>query len=124
MADDANLLYVVRQWFSSSTPVLLSKTFLSKKINFELLNFRIFFVWRDTLLCIRHIGKTFFVKWALVLSYTIACPCNIFFWRVDYLFFMCINYAFHVGHAAAAYFNVVFTEQLVHFVVPRKVLIN
>ena len=37
---------------------------------------------------------------------------------------MRINYAFHVGHAAVACFNVVFIEQLVKFVVSREVLIN
>ena len=39
-------------------------------------------------------------------------------------FIMRINYVFHVGHAAVAYFNVVFIEQLVKFVVSREVLIN
>ena len=43
----------------------------------------------------------------------------------DWLFFvMRINYVFHVGHAAVAYFNVVFIEQLLKFVVSREVLIN
>ena len=57
-------------------------------------------------------------------SYAVACPCNIIFWRVDHLFVMRINYVFHVGHAAVAHFNVVFIEQLVKFVVSRKILIN
>ena len=60
-------------------------------------------------------------------SYAVACSGNIIFRRVDYLFdylFMCINYVFHVGHAVAAYFNVVFIEQLVKFVLSRKVLIT
>ena len=43
---------------------------------------------------------------------------------IDYFFIMCVNYAFHVGHAAVAYFNVVFIEQLVKFVLWREVLIN
>ena len=34
------------------------------------------------------------------------------------------NYVFHLGHAAVAYFNVVFIEQLVKFVVSKKVVIN
>ena len=37
---------------------------------------------------------------------------------------MRINYVFHVRHAAVAYFNVVFIEKLVKFVVSREVLIN
>ena len=37
---------------------------------------------------------------------------------------MRVNYVFHDRHAAAAYFNDVFIEQLVKFVVSRKVLIN
>ena len=40
------------------------------------------------------------------------------------MFFYAYNYVFHVEHAAVAYFNVVFTEQLVKFLVSRKVLIN
>ena len=40
------------------------------------------------------------------------------------IFFMRINYVFHAGHAAVAYFTVVFIEQLVKFVVSRKVFIN
>ena len=43
-------------------------------------------------------------------SYAVAFSCSINFWRVDYLFVMRINYVFHVGHAAAAYFNVVFIK--------------
>ena len=39
-------------------------------------------------------------------SYTVACSCNIIFWGIDYFFAMRINYVFHVGHAAVAYFNV------------------
>ena len=35
-----------------------------------------------------------------------------------------MNYVFHVKHAAAAYFKVVFIEQLVKFVLSREVLIN
>ena len=57
-------------------------------------------------------------------SYTVACSCNIIFWGIDYFFAMRINYVFHVGHAAAAYFNVVFIEQFVKFVVSREVVIN
>ena len=41
----------------------------------------------------------------------------------NYFFVMRINYVFHVEHAAAAYFNVVFIEQFVKFVVSREVLI-
>ena len=37
---------------------------------------------------------------------------------------MRINHDFHVGHATVTYFNVVFIEQLVKFVVSREVLIN
>ena len=43
---------------------------------------------------------------------------------VDYLFVMRINYVFHGGHAAIAYFNVVFIEQIVRLVVSREVVIN
>ena len=57
-------------------------------------------------------------------SYTVVCSYNIKFWRVDYFFVMCINYVFHSGHTAVLYLNVVFIEQLVKFVVQRKVLIN
>ena len=57
-------------------------------------------------------------------SYTVACSCNIIFWGIDYFFVMRVNYVFHVGHANVAYFNVVFIEQLVKFVVSREVLIN
>ena len=39
-------------------------------------------------------------------------------------FVMRVNYVFHVGHAAVAYFNVVFIEPFVKFVVSREVLIN
>ena len=42
----------------------------------------------------------------------------------DYSFFMRMNYVFHVGHAAVAYFNFVFIEQLLKFVVSREVLFN
>ena len=49
---------------------------------------------------------------------------NIIFWGIDYFFVMRVNYVFHVGHAAVAYFNVVFIEQLVQFVLSREVLIN
>ena len=75
--------------------------------------------WCKTLLV-----RYFFVEWALVLSYTVACSCNIICWGIDYFFVMRVNYVFHVGHAAVAYFNVVFTEQLAKFVVSRKVLIK
>ena len=37
---------------------------------------------------------------------------------------MHMNYAFHVGHVAVTYFNVVLTEQLAKFIVLRKVLIK
>ena len=37
---------------------------------------------------------------------------------------MGINYVFHIGHAAVAYFNVAFIEQLLKFAVSIKVLIN
>ena len=57
-------------------------------------------------------------------SYTVACSCNIIFWGIDYFFVKRINYVFNVGHAAVAYFNAVFIEQLVKFVVSREVLIN
>ena len=57
-------------------------------------------------------------------SYAVACFCNIIISEIDYFFVMRINYVFHVGHAAVAYFNVVFIEQLVKFVVSREVLIN
>ena len=57
-------------------------------------------------------------------SYTVACPCNINFCGIDYIFVMRINYVFQVGQAAVAYFNVVFIEQFVKFVVSREVLIN
>ena len=40
------------------------------------------------------------------------------------VFLLCVLIAFHVGHVAVAYFKVVFIEQLVKFVVPRKVRIN
>ena len=40
------------------------------------------------------------------------------------IFLLCVLIVFHVGHAAVAYFNVVFIEQLVKFVVSREVLIN
>ena len=36
-------------------------------------------------------------------SRTVACSCKMIFWRVGYPFVMSINYAFHVGHAAVAY---------------------
>ena len=42
----------------------------------------------------------------------------------DWLFFCYAYYVFHVEHAAVAYFNVVFIEELVKFVVSREVLIN
>ena len=57
-------------------------------------------------------------------SYTVTCCCNIIFWGIDYFFVMRINYVFHVGHAAVAYFNVVFIEEVLKFVVSREVLIN
>ena len=57
-------------------------------------------------------------------SYVVACSCNIISWGIDDFFVMCINYVFHVAHATVAYFNVVFIEQLVKFVVSKKVLIN
>ena len=57
-------------------------------------------------------------------SYAVARSCNIIFWRVDYLFVIRINFVFHVGHAALAYFNAAFIEQLVKFAVSRKALIN
>ena len=34
---------------------------------------------------------------------------------------LCVLVVFHVGHAAAAYFKVVFIEQFVKFVVSREV---
>ena len=46
------------------------------------------------------------------------------FGGIDYLFVKRIDYVFHIGHAAVAYFNVVFIELFVKFVVSRKVLIN
>ena len=46
------------------------------------------------------------------------------FWGIDYFFVMRIKYVFHVGHAAVAYFDVVFIEELVKFVVSREVFIN
>ena len=57
-------------------------------------------------------------------TYAVARSCNIIFWGFDYLFVMRISYVFLFGHADVAYFNVVFIEQLVKFVVLRKVLIN
>ena len=57
-------------------------------------------------------------------SYTVAFSCNIMFWGIDYFFVMRIKYVFHVGHAAVAYFDVFFIEELVKFVVSREVLIN
>ena len=57
-------------------------------------------------------------------SYPVACPCNINFCGTDYFFFMRVNYVFQVGQAAVTYFNVVFIEQFVKFVVSREVLIN
>ena len=56
--------------------------------------------------------------------HAVAYSCNIILLRVDYLFVVRINYVFHVGHTAVAYCNVVFIEQLVKFVVSRKVLVN
>ena len=47
-----------------------------------------------------------------------------YLYYLDYFLLCIINYVFHVGHAAVAYFNVVFIEQLVNFVVSREVLIN
>ena len=35
-----------------------------------------------------------------------------------------LNHIFHIGHAAVAYFNVVFIKKLVKFVVLSKLLIN
>ena len=64
------------------------------------------------------------IKWAFVFSYTGVCSCNVILWRIDYFFVMRIKYVFHVGHATVTYFNVVFIEQLIKFVVSRKVLIN
>ena len=46
------------------------------------------------------------------------------FGGIDYLFVKRIDYVFHIGHAAVAYFNVAFIELFVKFVVSRKVLIN
>ena len=40
------------------------------------------------------------------------------------IFLLCVLIVFHIGHAAVVYFNVVFIEQLVNFVVSREVLIN
>ena len=54
--------------------------------------------------------------------YAVACSCNIIFWGI--IFLLCVLIAFHVGHAAVTYFNVVFVEQLVKFVVSSEVLIN
>ena len=56
-------------------------------------------------------------------SYAVAGSCDIIFWRIDYLFAMGINFEFPVGHAAVAYFNVVFIEQLLKYVVSRKCLL-
>ena len=76
------------------------------------------------LLRISHYWLDIFSKVALLFSYAVACSCNIIFWRVDYLFAMRINYVFHVEHAAVTYFNAVFTEELVKFVLSKKVFIN
>ena len=57
-------------------------------------------------------------------SYTGVCSCSVILWRIDDFFVMRIKYVFHVGHATVTYFNVVFIEQLIKFVVSRKVLIN
>ena len=85
-------------------------------------------IWRHLVLAVitgLHLFHVpaFFVEWAFVFSYTVACSCNIIFWGIDYLFVMRINYVFHVGHAAVAYFNVTFIEQLVKFVASREVLL-
>ena len=57
--------------------------------------------------------------------YAVACSYNVILWRVDYPFVRRIDYVFHVGHAAVAYFNILtFIEQLVKLVVSRKVLVN
>ena len=53
-------------------------------------------------------------------SYTVACSCDIIFWRFDYFCVMCVNYVFDVGHATQAYFNAVSLK----IVVSMKVLIN
>ena len=42
------------------------------------------------------------------------------FWGLI-IFLLCVLVVFHVGHAAAAYFKVVFIEQFVKFVVSREV---
>ena len=57
-------------------------------------------------------------------SYTAARSCNIIFWGIDNFFVTHTNYVFLAGHAAVAYFNVVFMDQLVKFVVSREALMN
>ena len=57
----------------------------------------------------RKVGIGVFLYSCMFLHYLV--------WRGDY-FFM------YVGHAAVAYFNVVFTEQLVKFLLSRIVLVN
>ena len=42
--------------------------------------------------------------------HSVAFSYNVIFWVVDGCFVMRINYVFPVGHAAVAYFNVVFTD--------------
>ena len=69
--------------------------------------------WLDIFRCV-DIGV--FLYWCMFLQHYLLGDC--------YFFVMRINYVFHVGHAALAYFNVVFIEQLVKFVVSREVLIN
>ena len=76
------------------------------------------------LLCIGHYWLDIF-RWVGIGVFLYSCMfLQYYLLGIDYFFVMRINYVFHVGHAAVAYFNVVFIEQLVKFVVSREVLIN
>ena len=112
----------VSVWYLMLLNVFLWFAYLSlkKTFVFEFTSFGLILVFYKTLL-VRHFSLS---GHSLVFSYAIACSCNIVFLRIDYLFVMRINYVFHVGHAAVAYFHVDFIEQLVKFVVSRKVLIS